>query len=76
MMTRDSAKNARPATLSDGFTTAELERLAVLRRDFNEHVEHSEFMLDPTQLEFARWLYENGRISEHPTKATKAKSRE
>jgi len=66
MMTRDSAKNVRQVTLSDGFTTAELERLAVLRRDFSDHVEHSEFMLDPTQLEFARWLFENGRISEHP----------
>ncbi len=66
MMTRDSAKNVRQVTLSDGFTTAELERLAVLRRDFSDHVEHSEYMLDPIQLEFARWLYENGRISEHP----------
>jgi len=40
----------------------------VLRRDFSEHAEHSEMMMDPAQLEFARWLYDHGRISEHPAR--------
>jgi hypothetical protein len=69
MLSRDTAsRNTRPATLGDNFTSAELERLATLRRDFTEHAEHSEFMMDPAHLEFARWLYENGRIGEHPTR--------
>jgi hypothetical protein len=69
MLSRDTAsKNTQPAILGDNFTTAELERLATLRRDFTEHAEHSEFMMDPAQLEFARWLYEHGRIGEHATR--------
>ncbi len=69
MLSRDTAsKNIRPAILGDNFTSAELERLAVLRRDFSEHAEHSELMMDPAQLEFARWLYEHGRISERTSR--------
>lgn len=65
MLSRDTAsRNFRPATLGDNFTSAELERLATLRRYFSEHAEHSEMMMDPAQLEFARWLYDHGRIGE------------
>lgn len=65
MLSRDTAsRNIRPATLGENFTTGELERLAALRRNFSEHAEHSEMMMDPAQLEFARWLYDHGRIGE------------
>ncbi len=65
MQSRDTAsRNIHPATLGDIFSSAEYERLVALRRDFSEHAEHSEMMMDPAQLEFARWLYEHGRISE------------
>jgi hypothetical protein len=66
-----SSKNTHSAALGDKFTSAELERLVALRRDFTEHAEHSEFMMDPAQLEFARWLFENGRIGEHGVKRSK-----
>ncbi len=67
MQSRDTAsRNIHPATLGDAFTSAEFERLVALRRDFSEHAEHSELMMDPAQLEFARWLFEHGRIGEHP----------
>ena len=70
MTPRDTSVNAaRPATLGDQFTTVELERLSRLRRDFTDHAEYSEYMIDATQLEFARWLYEHGRIGEHPNTA-------
>ncbi|HET9111531.1 MAG TPA: hypothetical protein VFN78_11955 [Ktedonobacterales bacterium] len=69
MLLRDtSSKNIRPAMLGDKFTSAELDRLMALRRDFIDHAEHSEYMMDPAQLEFARWLYDNGRIGEHSVK--------
>lgn len=70
MTPRDTSMNAtRPATLGNQFTTAELERLSQLRRDFTDHAEYSEYMIDATQLEFARWLYEHGRIGEYPNTA-------
>jgi hypothetical protein len=50
------------------FTSDELQRLATLRDDYIEHAEYSEFLTDAAQLEFARWLYDQGRISEHPNK--------
>lgn len=66
MQSRDTAaRNIQPATLAETFTSAEYERLVALRRDFSEHAEHSELMMDPAQLEFVRWLYEHGRIGEH-----------
>ncbi|HEY7849409.1 MAG TPA: hypothetical protein VIC27_05050 [Ktedonobacterales bacterium] len=69
MILRDtSSKSTHPATLGDAFTSVELERLVALRRDFTEHAEYSEFMTDPAQLEFARWLYAHGRICEHSIK--------
>lgn len=69
MQSRDTAsRNIQPATLGDTFTSAEFERLVALRRDFSEHAEHSELMMDPAQLEFARWLYEHGRIGERPSR--------
>lgn len=65
MLSRDTAaRNFRPTALGAGFTTAEVERLASLRRHFSEHAEHSEYMMDSTQLEFARWLVDNGRLSD------------
>ncbi len=67
MTPRDTSVNTtRPAALGGQFTTVELERLSRLRRDFTDHAEHSEYMIDATQLEFARWLYEHGRIGEDP----------
>lgn len=66
MQSRDTAsRNMHPATLGDTFTSAECERLVALRRDFSEHAEHSELMMDPAQLDFVRWLFKHGRISEH-----------
>ena len=53
------ARLARVAHIAD-----ELERLVALRRDYDGHAEHSELMIDPLWLEFTRWLYEQGRISE------------
>lgn len=59
-----SANAARQATLGQQFTPVELERLMALRSDFTDHAEYSEYMIDANELEFARWLYEHGRIGE------------
>ena len=66
MLSRDSGSHRPrpPATLGGAFTPNELERLVALRRDYDGHAEHSELMIDPLWLEFTRWLYEQGRISE------------
>ncbi len=65
MLSHDTAsRKTYPATLGDNFTSGELERLTALRLTFSEHAEHSELLMDPAQLEFARWLYEHGRINE------------
>lgn len=70
MIVRDtSSRKTHPATLGNMFTSDELQRLATLRDDYIEHAEHSEFLTDAAHLEFARWLYDQGRISEHPNKS-------
>jgi uncharacterized protein YcbK (DUF882 family) len=58
------SKDARPTKLGGSFTPDELERLNTLARDFRGHAEHSEWMMDPMHLEFARWLVEHGRLSD------------
>ena len=69
MIARDtSSRNTHAAMLGNTFTSDELERLMALREGFIEHAEHSEYLMDPAQLEFERWLYEHGRIGEHPRK--------
>ena len=72
MIIRDtSSRHTHPATLGNMFTSDELQRLATLRDDYIEHAEYSEFLTDAAQLEFARWLYDHGRISEHPNSTSR-----
>lgn len=67
MIIRDtSSRHTHPATLGNMFTSDEMQRLATLRDDYIEHAEYSEFLTDAAQLEFTRWLYDHGRIGEHP----------
>lgn len=71
MTPRDTgSKRLRSVTQGDLFTSAERERLVTLLHDYTNHAEYSEFMLDPAELEFTRWLYEHGRIGEHPEQAS------
>jgi hypothetical protein len=51
-------------TLGKSFTPDELKRLDALRQNYTGHAEHSELMIDPLHLEFMRWLYEQGRLSD------------
>ena len=62
--TSGSQQPLSSSTLRGVFTPAELERLDTLRRDYTEHAEHSELMIDPLRLEFMRWLYAEGRLSD------------
>ena len=65
MRKRDAAaRDTRSMTLDPVFTDAEREQLHTLRYIFTDHVEHSEMLMDVAELDFARWLYEHGRISE------------
>ena len=72
MLSRDSGSHQPrpPATLGGAFTSDELERLAALRREYTGHAEHSELMIDPLQLEFMRWLFEQGRLSDDLPKSS------
>jgi hypothetical protein len=54
----------RPTTLSGNFTSAEVKALTDLRRNFAAHGEYLERLLEERRLEFARWLLENGKLSE------------
>ncbi len=56
--------NARPITLSGNFTSAELVALTDMRRNFFAHTEYLERVIDERRLEFARWLIENGKITD------------
>lgn len=56
--------NARPATLSGNFSKDEVAKLNSLRSNFHAHTEYVERVIDERRLEFARWLVENGKISE------------
>jgi hypothetical protein len=61
--------NGRPVTLGNNFSTDEVERLIDLRRNFHAHTEYIERVIDSRRLEFARWLLDNGKISEAATEA-------
>ena len=56
--------SGRPTTLNGNFTSAEVEALTDLRRNCAEHGEYLERLLEERRLEFARWLLENGKLSE------------
>jgi AraC-like DNA-binding protein len=66
MMSREFSSNnsVSPATLRDMFTPEELSRLCALRENFYTHAEYLERVIDGRRLEFARWLLENGKLSE------------
>lgn len=54
----------RPATLGANFSADEIARLVDLRRTVHEHTEFLERVIDQRRLEFARWLLDNGKLSE------------
>lgn len=56
--------NARPTTLNGDFSSAEVDALTDLRRNFFAHTEYLERVIDERRLEFARWLRDNGKISD------------
>jgi hypothetical protein len=56
--------NGRPATLGGNFSKDEVARLTNLRRNFYEHTEYLERVIDERRLEFARWLLDHGKLSE------------
>ncbi len=56
--------NGRPATLGGNFSSDEVARLVNLRRNFHVHAEYVERVIDERRLEFARWLLDNGKLTE------------
>ncbi|HEX6817216.1 MAG TPA: hypothetical protein VF120_02495 [Ktedonobacterales bacterium] len=56
--------NTRPATLGSNFSADEVARLMNLRHNFHAHAEYVERVIDQRRLEFARWLRDNGKLSE------------
>jgi hypothetical protein len=66
MMPHEYANNVNslPATLNGNFTTDEVSRLTNLRRNYHEHTEYLERVIDERRLEFARWLLDRGKLSE------------
>ncbi len=46
------------------FTTDELTRLVSLRDNYTVHAEYLERDYDECRLEFARWLFEHGKLNE------------
>lgn len=54
----------RPTTLGANFSADEIDRLVNLRRSVHEHTEFLERVIDQRRLEFARWLLDNGKLSE------------
>jgi alpha-acetolactate decarboxylase len=46
------------------FTPEEAQQLARMREGYYQHVEYLERVIDERRLEFARWLVEQGRLSE------------
>jgi hypothetical protein len=56
--------NGRPTTLNSNFTSAEVDALVDLRRNVYAHSEYLRRVIDERRLEFARWLLENGKLSE------------
>ena len=55
---------SRPATLGANFSADEIARLVDLRRTVHEHTEFLERVIDQRRLEFARWLLDQGKLSE------------
>ena len=56
---------SEPAELDTAqFTEDEVARLLNLSQRFHDHGQSFELDLDANRLEFARWLYTHGRISE------------
>lgn len=53
-----------PATLHGNFSTDEVNRLVELRRAVHNQEEYLKRMLDERRLEFARWLLDNGKLTE------------
>jgi len=66
MISRDfgANNNPLPATLGAGFTSDEMSRLDALRRNYTNHAEYLERVIDDRRMEFARFLLEHGRLSE------------
>jgi hypothetical protein len=66
MISRDfgANNNPRPTTLGSSFTSDELARLDALRRNYTNHAEYLERVIDDRRMEFARFLLEHGRLSE------------
>jgi hypothetical protein len=56
--------NSSPAVLGHGFTSEEAARLQSLRETIHAQADYLR-VLDECRLEFARWLLETGRLSEH-----------
>lgn len=70
MMYRDyGSSNPKPAMATGNFTPEELARLNALRANFRSRAEYRERVIDDRRLEFARWLVENGKLSEGETPA-------
>jgi hypothetical protein len=63
MMYRDS-NTSKPAMVTGNFSAEELARLNALRTSFRSRAEYLERVIDDRRLEFARWLVENGKLSE------------
>lgn len=65
MAPHDSPKPPNmPPTSLRLFSRKEAERLAALRQRYQLHGEYFERVIDERRLEFARWLAEEGRLSE------------
>jgi hypothetical protein len=65
MTYRDYGSNgSKPAMATGNFTPEELARLNALRTNFRSRAEYLERVIDDRRLEFARWLVENGKLSE------------
>lgn len=76
MRKRDtSGRDTRSLTLDPGFTETEREQLLTMRYIFTGHAEHSEMLMDVAELDFARWLYEHGRLSDELTPRDHANAR-
>ena len=50
--------------VTGNFSQEELARLNALRTNFRSRAEYIERVIDDRRLEFARWLVENGKLSE------------
>lgn len=56
--------NGRQTMLGSNFTTDEMTRLETLRKNYHNHAEYLERVIDDRRLEFARWLRDNGKLGE------------